>query len=351
MAAANPRTPARRRARDLPRPPGRGEGYAGGAAGGAPRGAEDRDGRDAPDRDRRRTRRSGGRSTPSWRRGTWCRTTSWWRSCASASASRTATGASSSTASRAPCPRREGLEEMSGDPRAWVVFDFEVPRDELMLRLSGRRWCPSCQATFHLRNDPPKRPGVCDACGTALVQREDDHESVVAQRLRQYDERTFPLIEYYRTRARMVPDRRQPPDGRGVRGAARGGGGAGVSVQKSWSELQTMARACRIVVETLDALEAAAVPGVTHEGDGPHRPRAHREGRGAAGVPRLPRLPGDAVHLGERGGRARHPRAAQAPRGRHRRPRPRLHRGRLLRRRGAHGRRWGRSSEEARSGS
>jgi adenylate kinase len=99
-----------------------------------------------------------------------------------------------------------GLEQMTGgDPRAWVVFDFEVPRPVLMLRLSGRRWCPSCQATFHVLNDPPKRAGVCDQCGTGLVQREDDHESVVAQRLQQYDERTFPLIEYYRTRARMVP--------------------------------------------------------------------------------------------------------------------------------------------------
>jgi len=98
----------------------------------------------------------------------------------------------------------EGLEEMSGDPRAWVVFDFEVPREELMLRLSGRRWCPSCQATFHLKNDPPKRPAVCDACGTGLVQREDDHESVVARRLQEYDQRTFPLIEHYRTRARMI---------------------------------------------------------------------------------------------------------------------------------------------------
>ena len=107
----------------------------------------------------------------------------------------------------------QGLEEMSGDPRAWVVFDFEVPRAELMLRLSGRRWCPSCQATFHLQNDPPKKPGSCDACGTTLVQREDDHESVVALRLRQYDERTFPLIEYYRTRARMVPiDGHRPMD-------------------------------------------------------------------------------------------------------------------------------------------
>jgi adenylate kinase len=102
-------------------------------------------------------------------------------------------------------PQARGLEEMAGgDPRAWVVFDFEVPRDVLMLRLSGRRWCPSCQATYHVVNDPPKRDDLCDACGTALVQREDDNESVVAHRLQEYDERTFPLIEYYRGRARMV---------------------------------------------------------------------------------------------------------------------------------------------------
>jgi adenylate kinase len=110
-------------------------------------------------------------------------------------------------------PQARGLEEMSGDPRGWVVFDFEVPRPVLMLRLSGRRWCPSCQATFHVANDPPRRPGVCDACGTALVQREDDRESVVERRLREYDERTFPLIEHYRTRARMVPvDGNRPMD-------------------------------------------------------------------------------------------------------------------------------------------
>jgi adenylate kinase len=108
----------------------------------------------------------------------------------------------------------QGLEKMpGGDPRGWVVFDFEVPRDVLMLRLSGRRWCPSCQATYHLLNDPPKQPGLCDACGAFLVQREDDHESVVARRLLQYDERTFPLIEYYRTRARMIPvDGNRPMD-------------------------------------------------------------------------------------------------------------------------------------------
>ena len=101
-------------------------------------------------------------------------------------------------------PQAEGLERMSGDPKAWVVFDFEVPRDVLMLRLSGRRWCPRCQATYHVVNDPPKAPGACDRDGVGLVQRDDDRESVVAERLREYDRRTFPLVEYYRTRARMV---------------------------------------------------------------------------------------------------------------------------------------------------
>jgi adenylate kinase len=102
-------------------------------------------------------------------------------------------------------PQATGLERMpGGDPRGFIVFDFEVPRPVLMQRLSGRRWCPNCQATFHVLNDPPKQARVCDQCGTKLVQRDDDLEVVVAQRLREYDERTFPLIEYYRARTRMV---------------------------------------------------------------------------------------------------------------------------------------------------
>ncbi len=100
----------------------------------------------------------------------------------------------------------EGLEQMTGgDPTAWVVFDFRVPREVLMLRLSGRRWCPRCQATYHVTNDPPRRDSVCDRDGVPLLQRDDDRESVVAHRLEEYDRQTFPLIEYYRRRARLVP--------------------------------------------------------------------------------------------------------------------------------------------------
>ena len=115
-------------------------------------------------------------------------------------------------------PQAQGLEEMTaGDPRAWVVFDFEVPRAVLMLRLSGRRWCPRCQATFHLENDPPKRDG--------RLRRVRHRRSCSARTTtsrwwrsgcRQYDERTFPLIEYYRDAGADDPGRRQPADGRGV---------------------------------------------------------------------------------------------------------------------------------------
>jgi adenylate kinase len=103
-------------------------------------------------------------------------------------------------------PQATGLERMpGGDPRGFLVFDFEVPRPELLLRLSGRRWCPTCQATYHVINQPPRREGICDVCGSHLVQRHDDMEAVVEKRLQEYDERTFPLIEYYRARTRMVP--------------------------------------------------------------------------------------------------------------------------------------------------
>jgi adenylate kinase len=96
----------------------------------------------------------------------------------------------------------EGLAHMGlGDASGWAVFEVDVPREELLRRLSGRRWCPKCQATYHLTSRPPKQEGICDRDGTALVQREDDKETVVARRLRDYDERTAPLVAYYRERA------------------------------------------------------------------------------------------------------------------------------------------------------
>ena len=99
----------------------------------------------------------------------------------------------------------EGFERMThGEGHDLVyVFDVEVPRDELLRRLSGRRWCPTCQATYHVYNNPPKNDTLCDNDGTKLIQREDDKEQAVVRRLSEYDQRTAPLIEYYRGRARF----------------------------------------------------------------------------------------------------------------------------------------------------
>jgi adenylate kinase len=92
-------------------------------------------------------------------------------------------------------------QKLGGDgTRHFTVFDFEVPRAELLRRLSGRRWCPTCQATYHVFNNPPKLEGRCDREGAALIQREDDKEAAVTRRLAEYDERTAPLIEFYRDR-------------------------------------------------------------------------------------------------------------------------------------------------------
>jgi adenylate kinase len=99
----------------------------------------------------------------------------------------------------------EGLAEMSeGEVSDWTVFSIRVPREELLRRLSGRRWCPRCQATYHVTSNPPKVEGVCDRDGASLVQRRDDREEVVARRLREYERQTEPLVDYYRDRADLI---------------------------------------------------------------------------------------------------------------------------------------------------
>jgi adenylate kinase len=83
----------------------------------------------------------------------------------------------------------------------FIVFDVVVPRSELLRRLSGRRWCPLCQSTYHVDSNPPRIPNRCDKDGTLLVQREDDKDQAVSRRLTEYVESTRPLIDYYRGRS------------------------------------------------------------------------------------------------------------------------------------------------------
>ena len=78
------------------------------------------------------------------------------------------------------------------------VINIEVPSEELVRRLTGRRTCKNCGAMFHLVFQPPKKQGTCDRCGGLLYQRADDNEETIRTRLKEYEKQTAPLIQYYR---------------------------------------------------------------------------------------------------------------------------------------------------------
>jgi len=80
------------------------------------------------------------------------------------------------------------------------VVNFQLSREDIVRRLSGRRSCPKCQATFHVDFAPPKVDGICDRCGEPLVQRSDDRREAIEMRLKVYDEQTAPLVRYYQER-------------------------------------------------------------------------------------------------------------------------------------------------------
>jgi len=80
------------------------------------------------------------------------------------------------------------------------VVNFQVSREDIVRRLSGRRSCPKCQSTFHVDFAVPKVSGICDRCGESLVQRSDDRRDAIEMRLKVYDEQTAPLVRYYQER-------------------------------------------------------------------------------------------------------------------------------------------------------
>lgn len=84
------------------------------------------------------------------------------------------------------------------------VLNIEVGRDDLMARLTGRRVCKSCGASFHIVNIPPKKEGICDNCGAELIQRADDNEETASNRIEVYNKETKPLIDYYENAGNIV---------------------------------------------------------------------------------------------------------------------------------------------------
>ncbi len=89
----------------------------------------------------------------------------------------------------------EALKENSDDID--FAINVDVPDENIVNRMSGRRACLKCGATYHIKYNAPKKENICDACGESLVQREDDKPETVLNRLNVYHKQTQPLIEYY----------------------------------------------------------------------------------------------------------------------------------------------------------
>lgn len=96
-------------------------------------------------------------------------------------------------------PQAEALQEITTklDKQLDFVIHVDVPEEKLLERLTGRRICPSCGATYHVVNNPPKQEGICDKDGTALIQRDDDTVETVGKRLEVNLEQTKPLLDFY----------------------------------------------------------------------------------------------------------------------------------------------------------
>jgi adenylate kinase len=77
------------------------------------------------------------------------------------------------------------------------VLVLDAPEEELVRRIAGRRTCESCQATYHVDSKPPKVAGVCDRCGGVLIQRSDDSEVIIRNRLREFAAKTKPVLDYF----------------------------------------------------------------------------------------------------------------------------------------------------------
>ena len=84
------------------------------------------------------------------------------------------------------------------------VVDIDVPDEVIARRVSGRRVCPGCGNSYHVETKKPQHDGVCDRCGTTLVQRKDDRPETVEERLRVYHEQTEPLRAYYAAAGKLL---------------------------------------------------------------------------------------------------------------------------------------------------
>lgn len=96
-------------------------------------------------------------------------------------------------------PQAEVLDSALAELNEKIDFaiNVAVPDENIVKRMSGRRACVACGATYHIEHVPPKKEGICDTCGQKLILREDDKPETVLNRLKVYHEQTQPLIQFY----------------------------------------------------------------------------------------------------------------------------------------------------------
>ena len=96
-------------------------------------------------------------------------------------------------------PQAEVLDEKLSElgEKVDYAINVDVPDENIVNRMSGRRACLNCGATYHIVSIPPKKEGICDVCGSELVLRDDDRPETVQNRLKVYHEQTQPLIDFY----------------------------------------------------------------------------------------------------------------------------------------------------------
>lgn len=91
----------------------------------------------------------------------------------------------------------------AGRPLPPIVINVQVGYNQLLQRLTGRRTCPTCGHIYNVYFHPPRREGICDFDGAPLIQRKDDSEEVISERLKSYERQTLPLTDYYRGQGRL----------------------------------------------------------------------------------------------------------------------------------------------------
>lgn len=102
-------------------------------------------------------------------------------------------------------PQAKALDDILASENSKIDFciDVEVPYDNIINRMSGRRTCTGCGSTYNTVFSPTKEENICDKCGDATIQREDDKEEIVKNRLEVYDKETKPLIDYYKEKGNL----------------------------------------------------------------------------------------------------------------------------------------------------